>query len=156
MQTEYTVYTDGSCRGNGKDGSVGGWAYVIISEGKIVWQGSGGEKATTNQRMELLAAINACQKAMELNPFAKIKLYSDSAYMINCKKQNWYKNWERNGWMNSKKQPVANPDLWKQLIGYFDNEEQFNFIKVKGHAGNEYNEIVDKLAVAAAEELKNG
>lgn len=154
----YEIYTDGACRGNGKGNAIGGWGYIILRNNEVIHKANGGEANTTNQRMELTAAIMACEKLMEIDPFAIVKLYSDSAYMINCKKQNWYKSWERNGWKNSKKQPVANPDLWKRLIGYFDNESQFEFIKVKGHAGRteqeKWNELVDKLAVAGAEAMK--
>lgn len=145
----YEVYTDGATSGNGKADAPGGWAYVILRDGAVVSQNSGGEKGTTNQRMELTAALKACEEIEAMDSFATVKLYSDSAYLINCYKQNWWKNWRANGWRNSKKEPVANQDLWEKLIRYFMMTPGYDFIKVKGHAGNEYNEMVDKLAVAA-------
>ena len=145
----YEIYTDGATSGNGRADAPGGWAYVILKDGYLVSQNSGGEKGTTNQRMELTAALKACEEIEAMDGFATVKLYSDSAYLINCYKQNWWKNWRANGWRNSKKEPVANQDLWEKLIRYFMMTPSYDFIKVKGHAGNEYNEMVDKLAVAA-------
>lgn len=145
----YEVYTDGATSGNGRADAPGGWAYVILRNGEVISQNSGGEKGTTNQRMELTAALKACEEIEAMDGFATVKLYSDSAYLINCYKQNWWKSWRANGWRNSKKEPVANQDLWEKLIRYFMMAPGYDFIKVKGHAGNEYNEMVDKLAVAA-------
>ena len=145
----YEVYTDGAVSGNGKDNAPGGWAYIILKDGRLVSQNSGGEKGTTNQRMELTAALKACEEIDAMDGFATVKLYSDSAYLINCYKQNWWKNWRANGWKNSKKEPVANQDLWEKLIYFFMKAPGYDFIKVKGHAGNTYNEMVDDLAVAA-------
>lgn len=145
----YEIYCDGATSGNGKADAPGGWAYVILKDGRLVSQNSGGEKGTTNQRMELTAALKACEEVEAMDGFATVKLYSDSAYLINCYKQNWWKNWRINGWKNSKKEPVANQDLWEKLIRFFVDVPKYDFIKVKGHAGNEYNEMVDQLAVAA-------
>jgi ribonuclease HI len=145
----YEIFCDGATSGNGKADAPGGWAYVILKDGRLVSQNSGGEKGTTNQRMELTAALKACEEIEAMDGFATVKLYSDSAYLINCYKQNWWKNWRANGWRNSKKEPVANQDLWEKLIRYFMMTPSYDFIKVKGHAGNKYNEMVDKLAVAA-------
>lgn len=82
-------------------------------------------------------------------------VYSDSAYIINCYKQKWYNKWQINDWKNSKKEPVANKELWEQLIPYFDNV-MFSFEKVPGHAGHVYNEMVDQMAVQAKKGDKNG
>lgn len=145
----YEIFCDGATSDNGKADAPGGWAYVILRDGVIISQNSGGEKGTTNQRMELTAALKACEEIEAMDGFATVKLYSDSAYLINCYKQNWWKNWRANGWRNSKKEPVANQDLWEKLIRYFMMTPSYDFIKVKGHAGNKCNEMVDKLAVAA-------
>jgi hypothetical protein len=83
----------------------------------------------------------------------KVEIFSDSAYLINCCKAAWWKTWARNGWKNSKKQPVANQDLWERLIPYFKDTEHFTFTKVKGHAGDRYNEQVDGMAVRAREAM---
>lgn len=150
----YEIYTDGAVSGNGRSNAPGGWAYVIIKDGHVIVADSGAEVGTTNQRMELTAALKACQAIEMLDPFATVKLYSDSAYFIRCFTENWWRAWELNGWRNSKKDPVANQDLWKGLIHFFHKAPAYSFIKVKGHAGNEtahgyWNDYVDKLAVAA-------
>ena len=72
---------------------------------------------------------------------------------VRCFTENWWRNWELNGWVNSKKEPVANQDLWKGLIHFFHKAPSYSFIKVKGHSGNKYNEIVDKMAVSAKESI---
>ena len=154
-----TIYTDGSTKGNGRAHSYGGWAYLVeyMKGGncKVVYT-CGAEKNTTNQRMELLAAINGLEYAVTTETFsgdgAEIILFTDSAYLCNCYNEKWYKNWQKNGWKNSKKEPVANKDLWVKLIPYFD--KGINIVKVKGHSGNPLNEKVDTLAQAAAEALQ--
>lgn len=159
------IYTDGSCKGNGSSNSRGSWAFVFIDEEEeIIFKHSGREINTTNNRMELTAVIEAIQRA---EIFAKshrviyCEIYTDSAYIHNCIKQKWYKNWESNGWITSKKTPVLNKDLWMQLVPYFE-DARFDFFKVKGHTGKQdWNDMVDKLAQREAEktielEEKNG
>lgn len=149
------IYTDGSCKGNGGSNSRGGWAFVFINEEEEnILKLSGGELNTTNNRMELTAVIEAIRIA---EIFAKshrviyCEIYTDSAYIHNCIKQKWYKNWESNGWITSKKTPVLNKDLWMQLVPYFE-DARFDFFKVKGHTGKQdWNDMVDKLAQSAAE-----
>jgi ribonuclease HI len=135
------IYTDGACSGNP---GPGGWAAVLMYEGKIK-ELSGGKNHTTNQQMELLAAIEALKALKEP---CQVKLYSDSAYLVNCFHQNWHRNWVKNGWKNSKGKPVENQDYWKELLG-LTKTHQVEFIKVKGHADNEWNNRCDVLAVAA-------
>ena len=145
------VYTDGSTKNNGRSNAVGGWGFVGIINGMDNYVcGSGAEADTTNQRMELQAAINGLEAVLYL-PFEEIEVFSDSAYLINCYKQKWYVNWQKNGWVNSKKQPVANQDLWEKLIPHFNNP-RISWSKVAGHAGNHWNEFVDGLAQGAAAE----
>lgn len=145
----YEVYTDGSTKGNGKAVNCGGWAFAITQDNVLTYQSSGTATQTTNQKMELTACLEALKYCSQ-NLKPPFTIYSDSAYLINCYKQKWYENWERNGWRNAKREPVANQELWKQIIPYFRNKE-YNFCKVKGHADNQYNNIVDKLAQNAAE-----
>ena len=135
------IYTDGACSGNP---GPGGWAAVLIYEGHSK-EISGGEKQTTNQRMELTAAYEALRQLKEP---CDVTLHSDSAYVINCFKQKWYVGWRKKGWMNSKGDPVQNRDLWELLLAQVERH-QVNFEKVKGHAGVLMNERCDELARAA-------
>lgn len=136
-----TVYTDGACSGNP---GPGGWGWAVAPDGEP--SGSGGEQSTTNQRMELAAALEALRA---LDPTAgPIEVVSDSTYVVNCFRDRWWVNWERNGWRNSKKQPVANDDLWKPLIALVRSGD-VRFRWVKGHSGDRMNDLVDALAVAA-------
>ena len=103
----------------------------------------GGERNTSNQRMELTACIKALEAVTAKEK--PIEIYSDSAYLINCMHQQWYVRWERNGWKNAKKQPVENKDLWERLLELL-NAFEVKFFKVEGHAGVELNELADVLA----------
>ena len=122
----------------------GGWGSILMYKGNKK-EISGGNPNTTNNIMEITAVI----EGLKLLKFpCSVKVYSDSAYCINCYKQRWYENWQRNGWINSKKQPVANRELWEKLIPYF-YDVRFKFEKVKGHTDDKWNNFVDKLAVEA-------
>lgn len=150
----FEVYTDGATSHNGKANAPGGWAYVILKDGVLIAQDSGGEIGTTNQRMELTAALNACREVEKMDAFAQVRIYSDSAYLIRCWQENWWRAWLANGWKNSKKQPVANDDLWTGLIPFFQKVPNgYDFVKVAGHQGVIWNEYVDKMAVRAKESV---
>jgi ribonuclease HI len=138
--TEVTIYTDGACSGNP---GPGGWASILMAGG-VKKELSGGEKDTTNNRMELMAVIEGLRA---LKRPCKVDIYSDSAYVVNAFSQNWIDKWVRNGWKNSAKAEVANSDLWKELID-LTSKHNVTFHKVKGHADNEYNNRCDELAVA--------
>ena len=144
------IYTDGAVSHNGFEDAVGGWAFLALDDfNNELYRASAHVDPATNNICELLAVLNGCQYGLEhYNGFEIITIYSDSAYIIDCCNDNWYKKWQLNGWLTSKKQPVLNQDLWKALIPYFDNPI-FSFKKVKGHSTNEYNNIVDKMAVEA-------
>lgn len=153
---KYLVYCDGSTKANGQVNAVGGWAYALLSEnyGTLSAADSGGEIGTTNQRMELTAAIKALERVMPMvGLFDEVEICTDSAYLHNCYAQGWYRNWQMNGWKNSKKQPVANQDLWELLVPYFETAN-VKFTKVKGHADNVWNNYVDDLAQTAAARLQ--
>lgn len=137
-----TIYTDGACSGNP---GPGGWGALLMYPGNEPIELSGGEAYTTNNRMELIAAINAIST---LRVPHEIKIYSDSAYLVNCFNQKWYVNWQKNGWKNSKRQLVENRELWEELIAY-NSIHKITWIKVKGHSDNPYNNRCDELAVAA-------
>lgn len=136
---EIIIYTDGACSGNP---GPGGWGAVLFY-GENKKELSGYESLTTNQRMEITAVVQAL-KALKVTGW-KVTVYSDSAYVVNAFQQNWIKNWQKNGWKNSKKEPVANQDLWQDLIEQ-GNRNNFTLQKVKGHAGQEWNERCDELA----------
>lgn len=139
------IYTDGACSNNNSRTNDGGWAAVLTFNGshKSI---SGYEKNTTNQRMELTACIMGL-KAIKSADYPVI-IRSDSAYIVNCFHQKWFTKWRTNGWMNSKKEPVENRDLWEELIKLAE-KFQVKFEKVKGHSGDSFNEMADKLAVEA-------
>lgn len=138
---EVTIYTDGACSGNP---GPGGWGAVLMA-GEHVKELSGYEPVTTNNRMELTAAIEALRA---LKYPCRVKLFSDSAYLINAFQQNWLEKWQQSGWVNSKKEPVENQDLWRALLEAA-RPHQVEWIKVKGHADNPYNNRCDELARAA-------
>lgn len=133
------IYTDGACSGNP---GPGGWAWAI--EGGRYR--SGADPQTTNQRMELLAVLDA----VEQNE-GPLSIVSDSAYVVNCFKDRWYVGWLKRGWVNSKKQPVANRDLWEPLIQQVLDRKNVSFTWVKGHSGHPMNDLVDRLAVEAGQ-----
>lgn len=136
---QVVIYTDGACSGNP---GPGGWGAVLLFGGKSK-EISGGEKETTNQRMELKAVIEAL-KVLKVCDW-DVTVYSDSAYIVNAFKQKWIDRWQVNGWKNSKKEPVANKDLWEELLELMQ-KNRVKIEKVKGHAGIEYNERCDELA----------
>ncbi|MBQ4618474.1 MAG: ribonuclease HI [Clostridia bacterium] len=144
---EVIVYTDGACSGNP---GPGGWGCVLIY-GEHRKEMSGGEKETTNNRMELMAAIRALEA---LNVPCSVDLYSDSAYLVNAFEQGWLSNWVKRGWIKADKKPVENVDLWKRILELV-NMHKVVFHKVKGHASNKENNRCDELATAAVKTVKD-
>ena len=136
------IYCDGACSGNQSKTNVGGWGVVMKYRNhlKELW---GGERNTTNQRMELTSCIRALEEIKSKEK--PIEIYSDSAYMINAMNDRWFDRWRRNGWKNAKKQPVENKDLWLRLLEVIDGLD-VKFKKVRGHTGVELNERADELA----------
>ena len=135
------VYTDGACLGNP---GPGGWAWAV-PDGAFR---SGAEARSTNQRMEIHAALAALE---ELS--GPLEVRSDSTYVVNCFRDRWYEGWIRKGWKNSQRKPVANQDLWAPLIrNYLERggDVEVRFQWVKGHAEDAMNDLVDRLAVEAA------
>jgi len=133
------VYTDGACSGNP---GPGGWAWAV-PEGRY---SSGPAARTTNQRMEIQAVLEAVTTLD-----GPLEVVSDSTYVVNCFRDGWWRGWLARGWLNSQKKPVANRDLWEPLISeYRRYPERLSFRWVKGHGGDPYNDLVDRLAVEAA------
>ena len=148
------IYTDGSCKKFGSKKTFGGWCFIALRGGERIYEYADGEEDTTNQRMELLAIRNALEFANKnRHPSESVIIYSDSAYAINCYQQEWYLNWQQNGWTNAKGEEVKNQDLWADIIPYFDNF-WYHFSKVKAHDKNFWNNECDRLAQLRAQTLK--
>jgi len=144
---EINIYTDGACSGNP---GPGGWGAVLLYQDKIK-EISGAERESTNQRMEVKAVIEAL-KALKVTNW-KVTVHSDSAYFVNAVKQDWLTKWQNNGWRNSKKEDVANQDLWQELIRVM-RLNQVRVEKIKGHSGDKWNERCDELARQAIKAMQ--
>ena len=140
------LYTDGACSGNP---GAGGWAFVLVynKHQKVC---SGGEKETTNNRMELTAVIKGLEALKEP---CNVKVFSDSAYVVNAFLQNWIVSWQVNNWRTASKHDVLNKDLWEKLLK-LTNYHTIEFNKVKGHADDELNNLCDRLAVGEVQKIK--
>jgi ribonuclease HI len=136
------VYTDGACSGNP---GPGGWAWAVPG-GAFA---SGAEAQTTNQRMELTAALEAIRSID-----GPLEVVSDSTYVVNCFRDRWWEGWIARGWLNSQKKPVANRDLWEPLVDLVRSRGDVTWRWVKGHSGDPMNDLVDRLAVEAALEQR--
>ena len=143
---EVIIYTDGACSGNPRKG---GWG-AILMYGDIKKEISGAEEETTNNKMELKAPIEALKL---LKRPCNVKIYSDSAYLINAFLQGWIYNWNKNGWKTADKKDVKNKELWEKIYE-FTKIHKIEWIKVKGHSDNEFNNRCDEMAVAAIKKLK--
>lgn len=142
---EVCIYTDGACSGNP---GPGGWASILMYMGreKVL---SGGERETTNNRMELRAVIEALKALKEP---CTVQLYSDSKYVIDALSKDWARSWQKKGWIKSDKKPALNVDLWETLLSLCDRHEVICHW-VKGHADNEYNARCDAIAVQEREKF---
>ena len=141
------IFTDGACSGNP---GPGGWGAILRFNG-VDKEMSGGEADTTNNRMELMGAIEALNA---LTRPSSVILYTDSSYVRNGITK-WIAGWQRNGWKTASKQPVKNADLWQQLLDA-EKRHEVDWRWVKGHNGDKYNEIADTLATSAAKALRDG
>ena len=137
------MYTDGACANNQGDVNFGGWG-AILEYGEHVKELYGGEANTTNNRMELKAVIEGF-KALKRDGIT-VEVFSDSSYVMNCFREKWYVNWQKNGWKNTKKQPVENRELWEELISLVD-KHHVSFYRVKGHVD------IEKSTEAALKKL---
>ena len=141
------LYTDGACRGNPGNG---GWGAILVYQGKEK-ELSGGEEITTNNRMELMAAIAGMEALKEP---CHITLTSDSKYLTDAINKGWLKSWKNNGWRKADKSAVLNVELW-QKIDELITRHTVEFVWVRGHAGHPYNERCDALATEYADSFKN-
>jgi ribonuclease HI len=140
-----TLYTDGACSGNP---GPGGWGAILIFKG-IEKELSGGERSTTNNRMELMAVIRGLSALKES---CIVELYSDSKYVIDGLSKGWAASWRAKGWRKADKKPALNPDLWEELLNLTE-KHQMRYHWVKGHAENPYNNRCDELAVAESKKF---
>ena len=154
METPIRIYTDGGCSGNP---GPGGWAYVILLQTfqglNIIAKNKGGQRDTTNNRMELAAVIESLRllKTMKDMP-RQVTVYTDSQYVQKGISE-WIINWKRNSWRTSDKKPVKNKELWIELDS-LSSEFSVKWEWVKGHDGNEYNEMCDAMTQEAIEEIR--
>ena len=135
---DVTIYTDGACIGNPGPGGYG----VVLLHGNQKRELSGGRRLTTNNRMEILAAIEGLDA---LKDPSSVTLYSDSLYLVNAMEKGWAQRWHKNGWMRTKTERAINPDLWEKMLDLCQ-EHSVKFRWVKGHAGHPLNERCDQLA----------
>ena len=140
------IYTDGACRGNP---GRGGWGAILVY-GSIEKELSGGERETTNNRMELTAVISALEALREP---CEVTLTSDSKYIIDAVTQGWAVSWRAKGWRKADKSPALNADLWEKLLSLLE-KHKVTFVWVRGHNGHPYNERCDALATAFADSLR--
>ncbi len=140
------IFTDGACSGNP---GPGGWG-CILRYGNAEKELSGGEGDTTNNRMELTAAIEGLKALKEK---CEVTLYTDSQYVANGINKGWARSWQKNGWIKSDKKPALNRELWEELLSLIDRHE-VSVVWVKGHNGHPENERCDRLAVAMSERYK--
>ena len=144
-----TLYTDGACSGNP---GPGGWGCVLVYKEQKK-ELSGYIRSTTNNRMEILAVISGLGALKEP---CIVDVYSDSAYVVNAFNDHWLDHWQQNGWINSKKEPVENSDMWKLLLQVIRvKKHDISFHKVKGHADNPMNNRCDQLATQAIAEYRS-
>ncbi len=139
MEKIIEIYTDGACSGNP---GPGGWAAVLLFKDQVK-EISGFDAMTTNNRMELRGVIEGL-KQLKVSDW-KVKVYTDSAYIVNAFSQDWVGRWLKNGWKTSKKEAVLNQELWQELLELM-KLNRVEIVKVKGHAGNRWNERCDELA----------
>lgn len=148
-EVEVELYADGACSDNGKEESSGGWACILYfpfkDKEKVL---CGGEKNTTNNRMELMGVIRGLQC---LKTQCKVNITTDSKYITDAFNNNWINKWQKNGWKTSNKQPVKNQDLWEELIKLTEYHKCI-FKWIKGHGDNVYNNRCDELAVKMSKE----
>ena len=139
------LYTDGACSGNPGPGGYG----AVLIYGGVEKEIFGGEKSTTNNKMEMMAVIKGLEALKEP---CEEEVYSDSAYIVNAIEQGWIESWKKNGWRKADKKPVKNVDLWEKLLELMDKHKVI-FNKVKGHADDEYNNRCDRIAVREREKF---
>ena len=150
IMNKIEAYCDGGCRNNQANSNVGGWGVLLQYQGHVK-ELRGGDVNTTNNIMELTSCIKALEAIKKKS--IPVSIFSDSAYVVNAFNQGWITNWKKNGWLNSKKEPVKNKEYWFKLLDLIENFSEVEFIKVKGHSTNAGNNRADELANIAMDEV---
>ena len=150
IMNKIEAYCDGGCRNNQANSNVGGWGVLLQYQGHVK-ELRGGDVNTTNNIMELTSCIMALEAIKKKS--IPVSIFSDSAYVVNAFNQGWITNWKKNGWLNSKKEPVKNKEYWFKLLDLIENFSEVEFIKVKGHSTNAGNNRADELANIAMDEV---
>lgn len=154
----YEIYCDGSCKNNGTSKAKAAWAFVLLeitsNSQTELYRDRGLIQNGTNNIAEMTAMIKALDY-WKANYGDTVIVHCDSAYVVNAYKNHWIDNWRRNGWKTANKSAVKNQDLWIKLDAYFQDRRNVILDKVEGHAGIEWNEVVDRMAQTAWEELSN-
>jgi ribonuclease HI len=150
MTEKIVIYCDGACSNNQQRENRGGWAAILCFKGKAR-EISGAEANTTNNRMEIMACIQALEAIKDRS--RPVEVFTDSAYLHNCLMQKWYQRWQGNGWLTVNKKPVENKDLWLRLLALKDTFARISFHKVAGHSNIALNERADRLAKEAIRKL---
>lgn len=151
------IYADGGCRGNQSDNNIGAYGFIILDENdNVMHKEAKAFKNTTNNKMELLGVIKAIEyiNSTYNNSSFILEIYSDSSYVCDAFNKGWINGWIKNNWLTAKKQLVKNKDLWSQLLSC-SKQHSLNFKWIKGHAGNDYNEMCDNLLNVAMNEYKD-
>lgn len=147
----YRLVTDGACSGNGTQNARGGWAAILTAPDGHETVLTGGEMPTTNNRMELMAALEGLREAPA---GAEVELVTDSTYLAHAITKGWLGGWQKRGWRTAAKQPVANRDLWERMIAELARHRRVRTTLVRGHAGHAENERADRLAQEAAADAR--
>ena len=150
------IWADGGCRNNGKPDALGGWGWVAVSvehDTEVAWNYGSSKHLDTNNKNEIMSVTNALQSITNLKEGFEFEVCMDSALVVNCFKDNWHVGWKKNGWKNSKKEPVKNKELWIDLLKEVERfGDRITFSKTKGHSGIKWNERADELANKAMDE----
>ncbi|WP_242865657.1 ribonuclease H family protein, partial [Clostridium botulinum] len=156
MKNMIIIYCDGGCRGNQSKNNIGGWGAILTQNGTDNKKEIYGNKVnTTNNQMELTACIKSLEAIKrDVRSICNIEIHSDSAYLVNGM-NSWINGWIKKNWVNSKKKPVENKELWQQILALTKQFKNVTFNKCKGHDGIELNERADELANIAMDELEN-
>ena len=159
MMKKLQIWADGGCRNNGKPNALGGWGWVAVAveiDEEIAFNYGSSPHLVTNNQNEIMSITNALQRIVNIKDDFEFEVCMDSAYVVRAFKDDWVSGWKKNGWKNSKKEPVKNKELWIDLIKEVERfGDRLTFSKTKGHSGIKWNERADELANKAMDEKES-